>query len=72
VEVGFLCDKVPVMSARPRDMIQDPLCTTSAFPTTLLSNPRISTHKNPRTRTVANNVGEMDWAYSIMGIWAWM
>jgi len=53
------------MSAKPRDMIQAPLCTTSAFQTTLLSNPRISNHKNPRTSTVANNVGEMGWVCSI-------
>jgi len=55
------------MSASPKDMIQAPLYTTSAFQTTLLSNPRISNHKNPRTSTVANNVGEMGWACSITG-----
>lgn len=68
-DVSFPFDKVPVISARPRDMIQDPLCTTSAFQTALLSNPRISNHKNPWTSTVANNVGEMGWACSITGIW---
>ena len=50
-------------------MIQDTLYITSAVQMTLLSNSRISNHKNPRTSTVSNNAGEMGWACSITEIW---